>query len=217
MASIAAVCEKIGRNPADITVLAASKYAEAKDTNLIIGEGIKLIGENRVQDAKQKFPLLQPVRKHFIGHLQQNKVKAAVELFDCIESVESVELAQKIDQESQKQKKHMPVYLEINIAGDSKKFGLAPEKVLGFLREISELTNIKVEGFMTIVPFFNNAEETRPYFREIKGLFDLCSHEFPTHKVLSMGMSHDYRIAIEEGANEIRIGSLLFKENTSTN
>lgn len=209
--SIVEICARVNRTPEEITIVAATKYAKVGAINEAIAAGIQVVGENRVQDAKEKFPFLLPVRKHFIGHLQQNKVKTAVELFDCIESVDSYELALKIDQACEKINKKMPIYLEVNIAGDFKKFGLSPEKTLSCVRQISELKNIEVIGFMTIVPFFTNPEETRPYFKQMKGLFDICAHEFDTLRILSMGMSHDHSIAIEEGTNEIRIGSFIFK------
>ncbi len=203
-------CTKINKAQGRISLLAATKYSDPGTINTAIDAGIKIIGENRIQDARTKFPLLKPVRKHFIGHLQQNKVKTAVELFDCIESVDSLAIAQKINEAAQKQGKIMTVYLEINIAADNKKFGIPAEKTLQLVRQVNQLQSLQLKGLMTIVPFFKNTEETRPYFREMKGIFDLCKTECPTLEVLSMGMSHDYAIAIEEGSTEIRIGSLLF-------
>lgn len=211
LAEIKAVCAGCGRSFNDIRVLAATKYASLEEVNAAIGAGITLVGENKVQDAAVKFGALLPCKKHFIGHLQTNKVKQAVKLFDCIESVDSFRLAEFISLEAEKQHKIMPILLEVNIAADSKKFGLKPDQVLEVVKKISQLKFVKVSGLMTIVPFFDDAELARPFFREMKQLFDLLKKEFSDLNILSMGMSHDFKAAIQEGATMVRIGSYLFK------
>jgi pyridoxal phosphate enzyme (YggS family) len=207
---IGRACVRVGRNPAEITLLAATKYANAQQINAALQTGIQVIGENRVQEAKQKFPQIQPVCKHFIGTLQSNKVKTAVQLFDVIESVDSLALASKINDECAKMVKVMPIFLEVNIAGDPKKHGISKDKILETLHACSKLEYVVLKGLMTIVPFSNNPAEARPYFRAMKALFDLCKKDFPSLETLSMGMSQDFEIAIEEGATEIRIGRLIF-------
>ena len=196
-------CRKCGRNFEDVKVLAATKYANTVEINAIIEAGIDLIGENRVQDAKKKFNDLATCRRHFIGHLQTNKVRDAVKLFDCIESVDSLRLAQRIDKEAQKV---MPIYIQVNVADDPQKYGVKMSDLKTFISKIRVLNNIEIKGLMAIVPHFEDATKVRPYFRKMKKICDDESLE-----VLSMGMSNDYKIAIEEGATELRIGSLLFK------
>lgn len=208
---VEAACEKSARNSQDLILLAATKYADAPQINQAIEAGITLIGENRVQDAQVKFPLLLPVRKHFIGTLQKNKVKAAVRIFDCIESVDSLELASKINEESARISKKTSIFLEVNIAQDPKKHGFHSSEIFEVLKVLLPLEFLNVEGLMTIVPYFENPEDARPFFRKMRELYDLCRKKAPGIHVLSMGMSHDFEMAILEGATEIRVGSLLFR------
>lgn len=205
------ICKKVGRDPAKITILAATKSANVEVVNQAITAGIKIIGENKIQDAEKKFPSLLPVKKHFIGHLQANKVKNAVWLFDCIESVDSLNLAEKINLECQKLNKKMSVLVEVNIASDPSKYGIAENEISDFLNEIQKLPFILCKGFMTIVPFCDDLEKTRIFFEKMNSIFQIYNKKFAEIDTLSMGMSHDYRVALEEGATEIRIGSYLFK------
>lgn len=212
--SIQKICQLAKRNASDIKIVAATKYANVEQMNRLISAGIKIIGENRIQEAQKKFPHLLPVKKHFIGHLQSNKAKIAVQLFDCVESVDSLELAQKINEECAKTKKIMPILLEVNIANDPQKFGFSAEKILQLLPKLHQCQHLKIDGLMSIIPFFENLEKASPYFRKMKVLLDFCKKNYPQMQTLSMGMSHDYKVAIEEGATEIRIGRYLFQEES---
>lgn len=193
------------RIPANIKLVAVTKTRTIEEIKKAIEFGITCISENRVQEAKQKFPFLTKVEKHMIGHLQNNKVKLAVELFDMIQSVDSIRLAEEIDKRCKAVGKVMPVLIEINIGNEESKYGVNPEDIKNFLKEVSQFENLEVEGLMCIAPFVK-AEETRPYFRKMKRLFDSLGNL----KWLSMGMSNDYKIAIEEGSNMVRIGSAIF-------
>ncbi len=211
MSEIRKICIACGRDFNEVIILAATKRANAARINEAIKAGIKVIGENRIQDAGKKFPYILPVEKRFIGHLQTNKVKAAVALFDMIESVDSYRLAEMINIEAERAQKKMPVLIEVNIAGDPKKHGIAPDEIHHFLRKMDVFKYLEVKGLMTIVPMKENPEGARPYFRKMKALFDEIGSLRPDIEVLSMGMSNDFKIALEEGANEVRIGSYLFK------
>ncbi len=209
------VCKRSARSSKDITILAAAKYADVTSVNRLIAAGISVIGENRVQDAQKKFPLYLPVQKHFIGTLQSNKVKAAVRLFDSIETIYTIEIAQKLDLEcvgsARLHLKKMPILVQVNVANDAKKHGLAANDVFDFLQKLESLKNLRIDGLMTIVPYFDDLRQSRPFFRKMKTLFDFCREKYPHLKTLSMGMSHDFEIALEEGSTEIRIGSFLFQ------
>lgn len=207
---IAKACANSGRKTEEISVLAATKYAHTDAINEAIRAGIQMIGENRIQDAKRKFPELERVKKFFIGHLQTNKVKEAVNLFDGIESIDSLRLAEAVNLEAGTAVKMMPVLVEINIAADPKKFGVRPEEVEDLLRAMKVMKYLEMRGFMTIVPYFENVEGARPFFKTMKELFTRFQKEFRNFDTLSMGMSHDFTVAIEEGATEIRIGSYIF-------
>lgn len=205
------ICKKVGRDPAKITLLAATKSANVEVVNQAITAGIKIIGENKIQDAEKKFQSLLPVKRHFIGHLQANKVKNAVRLFDCIESVDSLNLAAKINLECQKLNKKMPILIEVNVASDPSKYGIAENEISDFISGIQKLPFILCRGFMTIVPLCDDPEKARIFFKKMNSIFQIYNKKFAEIDTLSMGMSHDYRVALEEGATEIRIGSYLFK------
>ena len=205
------VCRPIQRNPEDITVLAAIKYANLEQANTLISAGIKVIGENRIQDAVARFPQLLPSERHFIGSLQTNKVKQAVKLFHMIESVDRVELARAIDKECEKLNKKMPVLIEVNVAKEAQKHGIKPSETFEFVREIAKYWHLEIRGLMAIVPYYENPEDARPYFRMMKNLFELCRKQFKGFEILSMGMSHDFKVAIEEGSTEVRIGRYFFE------
>ncbi len=205
------VCANVQRNSEDITVLAALKYATLEQANTLISAGIRVVGENRIQEGQKRFPNLLPCERHFIGSLQTNKVKNAVKLFQMIESVDRYELALALEKECDKLNKKMPVLLEVNVAKDPKKHGIGPKETFQFIKEISGFWHLQILGLMTVVPYFENPEESRPYFRMMKGLFELCRRQFKGFEVLSMGMSHDFKIAIEEGSTEVRIGRYFFE------
>jgi PLP dependent protein len=203
-----------GRDPRDIKILAAAKAQEIKSIEAAIMAGVLLIGENYVQEARVKRKgLAGSVEWHMIGHLQRNKAKAAVEIFDVIESVDTAELARELDKEGRKRNTRVRALIEINLAGEETKSGITKLQVADFLRTISQLEHLSIEGLMTVPPFREKCEETRPYFREMRRLRDeLHSLKLPNVDLreLSMGMTHDYLIAVEEGATIVRIGTALF-------
>ncbi len=177
-----------------------------------IESGLTDIGENRLQEAESKFPHISNVRKHFVGHLQSNKVKKAIELFDMIQSVDSIKLARKISERSLDFRKRMPILIEI-LTDEKKQFGIHPKELEGFLKEASLFKGIRIQGLMTIGPYFENPEDSRSIFRKMKKLFDsIQKQKIPNIEMcyLSMGMSDDFRIAIEEGANMVRVGRGIF-------
>ena len=225
MVDIAANCRKVldrineaaakcGRDPSQIKLLAASKTQSASRIREAIEAGIRLFGENYVQEAKAKRDVIQaPVEWHMIGHLQRNKVKAALELFDLIESLDSVELARELNKEGKKKGKTVCAFVEVNLGGEESKSGIAKDRVESLLREAGELPYLRVEGLMVVPPFRENPEEVRPYFRALKELqTKLGALQLPNINLqeLSMGMTHDYPVAIEEGATLVRIGTAIF-------
>lgn len=200
--------------PPGVQVVAATKSRSIGEIQEAIEAGIKAVGENYVQETEDKFKVIgRQVVWHFIGHLQRNKVKRAVEIFDMIQTVDSFEIAQEIDKVCKLKNRVMPVLIEINCAREKRKFGLFPEDVESKLLQIRQLRYIKVLGLMTMGPFLDNQEELRPYFRQTHQLFErIRSFNFPGLEIryLSMGMSDSYWIAIQEGANMVRIGTAIF-------
>jgi pyridoxal phosphate enzyme (YggS family) len=205
---------KVNRDPQEIKLVAVTKTATLEQIKEAINEGVKIIGENKVQEATEKYQVLTTeVKWHLIGHLQTNKVKYAVEIFDLIHSVDSIKLAKEIDKRSVQFKKTIDILIEVNISGEETKYGYNPEKVEAFLKEISEFSGIRVRGLMTIAPISKNKEEVRPYFRRLRELSErIRDKNIKNIKMdyLSMGMTDDFEIAIEEGANMVRIGRGIF-------
>jgi len=200
--------------PPGVELEAAAKGQPPEKIKEAIEAGIKIIGENYVQEALVAQRVIgRSVRWHFIGHLQKNKVKKAVELFDLIETVDSHELALEIERRAAAAGKVMPVLIEVNSGREPQKFGVWPEKVIDLAREIVNLPHLRLMGLMTMGPFTGDPEEARPYFRETRLLFEaLKKMNLPNCELryLSMGMTNSYRVAIEEGANLIRIGTKIF-------
>ena len=192
--------------PKGVELVAAAKMKTPEEITEAIEGGVKIVGENYVQEAAEAFAVIgRKVRWHFIGHLQKNKVKKAVEIFDMIETVDSAELAEEIDKRCAALGKTMPVLVEINSGKEPQKFGVFPEEARGLIEKISKFSNIKVEGVMTMGPFF---VETKKIFDALK------ANGVPgaEMKYLSMGMTNSYRVAVEEGANMVRIGTKIFGE-----
>ena len=185
----------------EVSIVAATKYADVDQIKEAIKCGISIIGENRVKQAIDKFSRLDPVERHMIGHLQTNKVKLATNYFDCIQSVDSIKLAKEINKRT---KKIMPVMIEINISGEEQKFGINPIEAEHFFDKLNGLENLDVIGLMAMAPYIN-PEETRPYFQKIKRINDNLKLQH-----LSMGMSNDYEVAVEEGSTMVRLGRVLF-------
>lgn len=211
---ISEAASKCGRDPNGIKLLAASKAQNASRILQAVEAGIGLFGENYVQEAKAKREAIRdPVEWHMIGHLQRNKVKTALEIFDLIQSLDSLELARELDREGKKRGKKVRLFLEVNLGGEEGKSGIAKDEVGSLLREVAKLPYLRIEGLMSVPPFSENPEEMRPYFRALKELkSDLMALNLPNVelKELSMGMTHDYPVAIEEGSTLVRIGTAIF-------
>ncbi len=204
--------------PAHVELVAAAKARTPEEILEAVKAGVKIIGENYVQEAQAAFAVIgRQVKWHFIGHLQKNKVKKAAEIFDLIETVDSLELAKEIDKRCREQGKAMPVLIEINSGREPQKFGVMPDDAISLIQELSQIQNIRVEGLMTMGPEFGDPENARPFFQETKKTFDeIKALDLPGVAMswLSMGMSHSYRVAIQEGANMVRIGTKIFGPRT---
>ena len=205
---------KANRYPEEIKLVAVTKTATIEQIEEAISAGVKTIGENKVQEAKEKYHILSTdIEWHLVGHLQTNKVKYAIEIFDCIHSVDSIKLAEEIDKRSLQFGKTTNVLIEVNVSGEETKYGIKPEEVEPFLKETSEFSRIRVRGLMTIAPMAEDKEDVRPYFRKLRELSEeIKSKNLKNVKMdyLSMGMTEDFEVAIEEGANMVRIGRGIF-------
>lgn len=203
-----------GRNPDEITLIAVSKTKPLSDIEELIAIGVEDFGENKVQELCDKYEnVSKPVRFHQIGHLQTNKVKYVVDKAYMIHSLDSIKLANEIQKEAKKKNVTAQVLIEVNVAQEDSKFGLKVEEVIPFLEEIKNLDHIHVNGLMTIAPFVENPEENRKYFRALKQLsLDIICKNIDNidMNVLSMGMTNDYKVAIEEGATMVRVGTAIF-------
>ncbi len=207
-------CARSGRNFQDITIIAVSKTKPLSDIEELITHGITEFGENKVQEMVDKYEhVSKPVNWHLIGHLQTNKVKYIVDKACLIHSVDSVHLAKEIEKEAAKKDVVVNILLEVNIAQEETKFGIQKEEVYALIDAIKDMPHIHVEGLMTIAPFVENPEENRGYFREMHQLLldikSKCIDNIDMN-VLSMGMTNDYEIAVEEGATMIRVGTAIF-------
>ena len=205
---------KVNRNPQEIKLVAVTKTTTIEQIKEAISAGVKIIGENKVQEAKEKYQILTAdIEWHLVGHLQTNKVKYAIEIFDLIHSVDSIKLAKEIDRRSLQFGMMTNVLIEVNVSGEETKYGIKPEEVEPFLKEISEFSRIKIRGLMTIAPIVEDKEEVRPYFRKLRELFEKIKIKNIKNirmNYLSMGMTEDFEVAIEEGTNMVRIGRGIF-------
>ena len=218
---IASACARSKRDPASVGLIAVTKGRSIKDIQDVIAAGCLNIGENRVQEAALKHAALSTIGHgplaitwHMIGHLQTNKAKEAVRIFDCIHSVDSFRLAQVIDKHACSLEKIQDILLEVKTSSDESKFGLAPDEVEPLLKQIAALSHVRVRGLMTIAALGTPGESARSYFRRLKELRDQLNAILPTQyaiRELSMGMSDDFEVAIEEGATMVRIGRALFE------
>ena len=205
--------QKSGRNPQDIILLAATKTVDIQVINHAIKSGIKVIGENRVQEFLSKYNDYLPVHKHFIGHLQTNKVKDIINRVELIHSVDSYRLADEISLQAVKNKKKIDILLEVNIGNEPSKSGFCYDDAISAVEKISTYEGINIKGLMAIPPICEKAEQNRNYFAKMKKLFiDITNKKIDNSSmdILSMGMSDDYETAIEEGANMVRLGTALF-------
>lgn len=213
---IASAAKRAGRDPASVRLVVVTKTVDAERIREAAAAGAAILGENRVQEAKEKIEKLRAIASwHLIGHLQANKAKHAVKLFDLIHSVASTELAAEIDRQAAKIGKVQNVLVEVNIAGEASKAGTAVKEAPELVREIANHRNIAIQGLMTIPPFAENPEDSRPYFRVLRELAGSIARENIPNvslKELSMGMSGDFEVAIEEGATLVRVGTAIFGE-----
>jgi pyridoxal phosphate enzyme (YggS family) len=215
---IAQAALRTGRSPGDIQLVAVSKTVSVSTLQQAIKAGVTILGENYLQEARKKIEEIgQVVRWDFIGHLQSNKAKYVVDLFDIIQSVDRLSLAKEINRQAVKKRKTVKVLLQVNISGEEAKSGIDPVEAVSLAKETFSLPNLSVQGLMTMPPYFDDPEKARPYFVALRELRDTLRKEhgeFSDLKELSMGMSADFEIAIEEGATIIRVGTAIFGERT---
>ena len=222
---IAQAAARVGRSPESVTLMAVSKTVEPERIRQAAEAGIRIFGENRVQEFAEKFP--DPVDRegaewHLIGHLQTNKVNKAVELFDAVDSIDSLRLAERLNRAAAAMNRKLPVLIEINVGVEESKSGVpldSPELELLF-RGMEKLDRLQVHGLMAVPPFARNPEATRPYFRLLRDLRDsIAVRKLPRIEmdVLSIGMSHDLEVAIEEGSTYVRVGTAIFGERPKPN
>lgn len=213
---IQAACRRAGRNPDDVTLIAVSKTKPVDAVLEAIQAGMTDFGENKVQELTQKMDTITDnVRWHMIGHLQKNKVKYIVGRVSLIHSVDSLSLAEKIQEEAAKKNVTVRILVQVNISGEESKFGTTAQAAMELVQNIAKLPNIRIQGLMTIAPFVENPEENRLYFRNLRKLaVDIKSKNIDnvTMNTLSMGMTGDYEVAIEEGATMVRVGTGIFGE-----
>lgn len=207
-------CNKINRDPNEVTLIAVSKTKPVEMLKEAYDAGARVFGENKVQEIVDKYDQMpSDVKWHMIGHLQRNKVKYIVDKVAMIHSVDSLRLAETIEKEAAKKAVIVPILIEVNVAQEESKFGLKPEEVLPFIEQIADFSHIRIKGLMTIAPYVDNAEENREIFRELKKLsVDIAAKNINnvTMSVLSMGMTGDYMVAVQEGATMVRVGTGIF-------
>ena len=204
---------KSGRKPEDVTLIAVSKTKPVSEIKQAVEAGAHRLGENRVQEVMEKYDSLPGVEWHLIGHLQTNKVKYIIDKVKMIHSVDSLKLATEIDKRAKQHNTSMDILIEVNIGGEESKSGVAPEDTENLCLEIAKLENIHIKGLMTVAPIVENPEDARVYFRKMNKLFvDIRDKNYDNINMtyLSMGMTHDFEVAIEEGANIVRVGTAIF-------
>jgi len=211
MQRIEKASQRAGRDPKEVKLVAVSKTVEVERIREAIDAGVSILGENYVQEARKKIEEIgRQVEWHFIGHLQTNKAKYAVRLFDLIHSVDSLPLAEELDRRAQKENQIIKVMIEVNLSGEASKFGTQEEKAFELAKEICRMKNLSLVGLMTMPPYFDSPELSRPYFIQLRQLKERLEKEGSPLKELSMGMSNDFEIAIEEGATYVRVGTAIF-------
>jgi len=223
---ISSACAKAGRDPNSVTIVAVTKNRTVEEIEEVKAAGITDIGENRIQEALVKYCDKRlaisdkRVNWHLVGHLQTNKVKEAVKIFGLIHSVDSLRLAQEIDRQAAKINKVQDMLVEVNTSGEASKFGLKPDETIEVIKAISRLKNVNINGLMTIAPIVDNPEKARPYFKILRELRERIYERRTTNyerRILSMGMSDDFEVAIEEGATIVRIGRAIFEKQSIVN
>jgi pyridoxal phosphate enzyme (YggS family) len=210
---------RAGRSPDEVKLIAVTKTIGIETIKEAIDAGLRIFGENRVQEAQKKISNLKSqiskskIEWHLIGHLQSNKAKYAVKLFDLIHSVDSIELAEELNKQAEKIGKIQRVLVQVKLSEEETKHGISEENLMPLLERINKLKNLKPEGLMTMPPYFENPEDARPYFKRLREIRDNINSLRITHyalRELSMGMSNDFEVAIEEGATMVRIGTAIF-------
>lgn len=214
--NIKAACQSAGRNESEVTLIAVSKTKPISDIEELYNHGVRIFGENKVQELCDKYEALpKDIKWHMIGHLQRNKVKYIVDKVELIHSVDSVRLARQIEEEAAKKNVRVHILIEVNVAEEESKFGLKTEEVLDMVTQIAEFPHVSIKGLMTIAPFVENPEDNRKYFNKLKQLaVDIKAKNIDnvTMDKLSMGMTGDYMVAVTEGASYVRVGTGIFGE-----
>jgi pyridoxal phosphate enzyme (YggS family) len=202
---------RVGRDPGEIKLVAVSKTVEPARIKEAIEAGASILGENYVQEAQKKIEEIgQTVSWHFIGHLQSNKSKYAVRLFDMIHSLDSIPLAEELNRRAEQAGRKLRVLIEVNLSGEETKFGTDEEKILNLAKRVLQLDHLSLEGLMTMPPYFDSPEMSRPYYVKLREVKERLAKEGIPVADLSMGMSNDFEIAIEEGATYVRVGTAIF-------
>lgn len=215
---ISSAAIRSGRNPFDVTLIAVTKTVPIERIKEAVSLGLRIFGENRVQEAQRKIEYFSvqcadcKVEWHMIGHLQKNKVKLAVQLFDLIHSIDSIGLAEEVNKCASKENKMQRVLIEVKLSEEETKQGVAKEDLMGLIRAVSSMKNLRLEGLMTMPPFFDDPGLARPYFRELRELRDKAERSGYALPELSMGMTNDFEVGILEGATMVRIGTGIFGE-----
>jgi len=222
MERIEKAAQRVGRDPREIKLVAVSKTVETTRIKEAIEAGVSILGENYVQEAKRKIEEIgrpacterfgegRPVAWHFIGHLQSNKAKYAVQLFEMVHSLDSIPLAEELNRRAEQADRMIKVLIEINLSGEGTKFGTDEEKILNLAKTVLQLHHLSLEGLMTMPPYFDSPEMSRPYYIKLRELKERLVREGIPMRELSMGMSNDFEIAIEEGATYVRVGTAIF-------
>jgi hypothetical protein len=204
---------KAGRNPEEIKLVAVSKTVEVDRIKEAIEAGVSILGENYVQESQKKIEEIgHRVGWHFIGHLQSNKARYAVRLFDMIHSLDSIPLAEELDRRAEREGRMMDVMIEVNLSGETTKFGTEEARAFDIAGKVLNLKHLSLRGLMTMPPYFDSPEMSRPYFIRLRDLKEKMAKEGVPAKELSMGMSNDFEVAVEEGATYVRIGTAIFGE-----
>ncbi len=212
---------RAGRSPDRVKLIAVTKTVGIKKIQEAVDLGLRIFGENKIQEAQKKIPVLKScvsdsvVEWHLIGHLQKNKAKYAVLLFDLIHTIDSLELAEEINRQAEKIDKIQKVLVQVKLSVEETKHGVSEEDLFPLVKRVKGMNNLQLKGLMTLPPFFEDPEKTRPYFRRLRELIDKAENTGCDLKELSMGMSNDFEVAIEEGATMVRIGTALFGERSA--
>ncbi|MGN1097431.1 MAG: YggS family pyridoxal phosphate-dependent enzyme [Clostridia bacterium] len=209
---VAAAARRAGRNPEDVTIIAVSKFVETDKIQRAVDLGLNILAENRVQEMNEKYPVIKGAVWHIIGHLQTNKVRYAVGRAELIHSVDSLRLLEEINHQAERLEIIQDFLLELNISGEESKYGLTNEEFRYIINKLNDYGSVRLRGIMAMAPNFEDKELCRPVFRKALELFDELKTNDKNIDVLSMGMSGDFEIAVEEGATHVRIGSAIFKE-----